>query len=92
MIKKFTAGSIALAFMFFLFGTAVNVFAAPPEDRASKNQACAHASEEGKANANENSVLSACEPIVEEPLVEETPTIDCANLFDFISNSEYCGG
>ena len=65
MIKKITAGSVVLVFMLFLFGSAANVLAAPPEDKASKNQAFEHASENGKAQANDNSVLSDCEPPAE---------------------------
>jgi len=86
MIKKFTAGSVVLVFMLFLFGSAVNVLAAPPEDRASQNQACDNASETGKANASGNSVLSDCEAPAEEPAA-----IDCSITIIALNNPDLCG-
>ena len=91
MIKKFTAGSVALMFMLFLFGSVANVLAAPPEDRASQNQACDNASETGKANASGNSVLSDCEAPASEPPADEPPAIDCSDPIVALSNPDLCG-
>lgn len=86
MIKKFTAGSVVLMFTLFLFGSTANVLAAPPEDRASQNQACDNASETGKANANGNSVLSDCVAPASEP-----PPIDCSITIIALNNPDLCG-
>ena len=86
MIKKFTAGSVVLVFMLFLFGSAANVLAVPPEDRAPKNQACDNASETGKANASGNSVLSDCEAPAEDPAA-----IDCSITIIALNNPDLCG-
>lgn len=86
-------GMMIVMFICFVL-SAGSAFAWPPVDKASKNQAC-NASDEGKMNANENSVLDSCgnddPPAPDEQVVEEeeestttastddTNTVDCTD-------------
>lgn len=89
MIKKITTVSVVLMFMLFLFGSAVNVLATPPEDRAPDNQACENASETGIDNASENSensILNDCEEST------EASADPCSETIFALNNSDLCGG
>lgn len=94
VMKKLTSISIILMFALFMFGAATNSFAGPPADKASKNQACNNASDNGKAHANGNSVLSDCggeEPPPEDPPADEPPADPCLDP-DYFNTHFECWG
>lgn len=66
---------VMLAFALMGFGVSTS-FAKKSEDKASKSQACEHASDNAIAKANPNSALGNCTPVVDEPPADEPPADD----------------
>ncbi len=98
MLKKVSKIMFIAMLVFSLVGSFTTAFAGgPPEDKASKSQACQNASDNGKSHANGNSVLGDCTtvvviPVVEPPVVE--PPADepdpCLDLTYFFANLGEC--
>lgn len=92
MLKKVSKIMFIAMLVFSLVGSFTTAFAGgPPEDKASKSQACQNASNNGKSHANSNSVLGDCTtvvvspvvvpPVVEPPADEPDPCLDQTYFF-----------
>ena len=94
MLKKATGISIILMFVLFLFGSVTSGFAAPPDDRASKNKACENASDKGKSKSSDRSVLKKCENGSEDDNDDSDPQdrpADCSDPIYAMMNPLECG-
>ena len=97
MLKKVSKIMFIAMLVFSLVGSFTAAFAGgPPADKASNNQACGNASDNGKANANSNSVLGDCTPVTVDPpaptvppVEEEDPCLDPTYFWD-PANADEC--